>query len=774
MVNRGNFISSFSLFLFFSLVLHLHFETTMAARKSVKVFGPPIPHGWSPPSPPKDDSVWFKINLYKNIEQTAFRPTGQGPSQGIGHKDPPVHHITKAMAQLHFTTLIFYCIFIISSSTLIPPPHPFDPLTATEIKLVRNIINKTYPVGPKHRFTFHYVGLNEPDKSLVLSWHSSLDHNIKPPPRQAFVIARDNGKTREIVVDFSSRAIVSDKIYEGNGYPMLTIDEQQAASALVLKFKPFREAIARRGFNVSEVVVTSATIGWFGETETERVISMRPFYLNGSVNTYLRPIEGITIIFNLDKMKVTEFKDRFISPMPEANQTEYRISKLKPPFGPPLQNAAIFQPDGPGFRIDGHNVRWSNWKFHLSFDVRAGLVISLTSIFDMDTNKYRQVLYKGHISEIFVPYMDPSEEWYSNTFFDCGEFGCGQRAVSLAPYTDCPGNAAFMDGVFASQDGTPIKISNVMCIFEKYAGDIMWRHTEAEIPGLEITEVRPEVSLVARMVTTVGNYDYIVDYEFKPSGSIKMRVGLTGVLEVKPVEYNHTSEIIEDDIHGTIVADNTVGVNHDHFVTYRLDLDIDGTNNSFVRTKLVTKRTPESVNTPRKSYWTTKLKTAKTEAQARVKIGLRAEELVVVNPNRRTKHGNEVGYRILPGPPSGPLLTQDDYPQIRAAFTNYNVWITPYNRSEVWASGLYVDRSRGDDTLAVWSQRNREIEKKDIVMWYTVGFHHVPCQEDYPTMPTMSVEFELRPTNFFERNPVLKTKPIKLTTARECTPVDDK
>ncbi|WZZ08779.1 hypothetical protein YC2023_094700 [Brassica napus] len=398
--------------------------------------------------------------------------------------------------------------------------------------------------------------------------------------------------------------------------------------------------------------------------------------------------------------------------------------------------------------------QWAIWEFHMSFDVRAGLVISLASIFDMDVNKYRQVLYKDHLSEMFVPYMDPvSDDWYSITYLDCGDFGCGQSAVSLEPYTDCPTNAAFMDGIFASQDGTPTKVSNVMCIFEKYAGNIMWRHTEAEIPWLKITEVRPDVSLVVRMVTTVGNYDYIVDYEFKPSGSIKVGrffcceffkeskarlveiyscrlnfgcpehlqpqpiipksieiptqkrsrfrdVGLTGVLEDKPVEYVHTSEIKEDDIYGTIVADNTVAVNHDHFVTFRLDLDVDGKDNSFVRTKLVTKRTQKSVGTPRKSYWTTNRKVAKTEAEARVKLGLRAEELMVVNPNRRTKHGNEVGYRLLPGTVSGPLLTQDDYPQIRAAFTNYNVWITPYNKSEVWASGLYADRSQGDDTLA--------------------------------------------------------------------------
>jgi primary-amine oxidase len=57
------------------------------------------------------------------------------------------------------------------------------------------------------------------------------------------------------------------------------------------------------------------------------------------------------------------------------------------------------------------------------------------------------------------------------------------------------------------------------------------------------------------------------------------------------------------------------------------------------------------------------------------------------------------------------------------------------------------------DGLPAWSKANRPIENTDIVLWYTVGFHHLPHAEDWPVMPTTWHEFDC--VNFFGRNPAL-------------------
>src|SRR5690606_18607254 len=57
--------------------------------------------------------------------------------------------------------------------------------------------------------------------------------------------------------------------------------------------------------------------------------------------------------------------------------------------------------------------------------------------------------------------------------------------------------------------------------------------------------------------------------------------------------------------------------------------------------------------------------------------------------------------------------------------------------------------------LPAWTARDRPVARTDLVLWHVVGMHHLPRTEDWPVMPLLWHAFELRPFDFFDRNPAL-------------------
>jgi primary-amine oxidase len=57
--------------------------------------------------------------------------------------------------------------------------------------------------------------------------------------------------------------------------------------------------------------------------------------------------------------------------------------------------------------------------------------------------------------------------------------------------------------------------------------------------------------------------------------------------------------------------------------------------------------------------------------------------------------------------------------------------------------------------LPQWTAANRPIANTDIVLWYVMGFHHIPRPEDYPILSLERHSFEIKPAGFFARNPAI-------------------
>jgi primary-amine oxidase len=360
-------------------------------------------------------------------------------------------------------------------------------------------------------------------------------------------------------------------------------------------------------------------------------------------------------------------------------------------------------------------------------------------------------MYEGHLSEIFVPYMDPAPGWYFRSYMDAGEYGAGKLASSLIAGSDCPANSHFFNDWIVDEHGLPQQRPRIACLFERSDGEIAWRHWELITNH---TESRAARELVLRWIATVGSYDYIFDWTFQQDGTIKVAVGSTGIDEVKGVaSKDSATRQGGDGDYGTFIADNLIGVNHDHFFCFKLDLDIDGANNSFETVRL--KKIRLKGQNGRKSLWVAQPKIAEVESEAKLNQDMHEPALWrVINPKMSNAMGDPVSYELIPGHNISDLLDPDDYPRRRAGFADYQLWVTPYTAEQA-AAGLYPNQSKGGDGLPAWTSHNRSIENTDLVLWYTLGFHHSPVSEDWPVLPTMWHEFYLRPRGFFSSSPVL-------------------
>ena len=556
-------------------------------------------------------------------------------------------------------------------------------------------------------------------------------------------------KSYAALVDITARR-VSSFAELTDAHAPFTSSELQGADEYIKKDPRIKEALAKRGITdlrtVSCVALPTA-YRVIPEQASNRIGLGSCSQGHRALHTWGRSIEGLAIHVDVAARKVLRVIDTGVAPIPQGDTNFLETPESPRPHTTPLATA---QPLGQGFQIANGEVSWQNWRFRFRLDPRSGVILNLVRI--LDKGKPRSVLYEAMMSELFVPYMDTATGWNNRAFIDAGEFYIASGLLKpLRPGLDCPHNAAFFDGFTTGDDGAPKLNARLACLFERNPEGPAWRHTQSgEAYG------RPTRQLVLRSAAVIGNYDYLLDWRFDPDGTIEPAVGATGIIETKSVTAKIASEHAahSEPQTGQFVAENTVGVNHDHYFSYRLDLDVDGPANSFMLHRMVPKRLE---NDPmRKSIWVAQPFLAQTEKDAILDIQLDKPSMwMFMNPAVKGPWGYNTAYEVMPGATAKSLMSADDPTQTIGAFSEHQFYVTPYRPNERYASGAYPTSSHGNDGLAVWTKANRPIANTDIVGWYTLGFHHITRAEDWPVMPTMWHSFFIRPFHFFSANPVL-------------------
>ena len=620
--------------------------------------------------------------------------------------------------------------------------HPLDPLTSEEIAGAAAILRAQRRLGPRVRF--ETIVLQEPSKDVVLNYEPGSAIS-----RDAFVVVLDNedGSTYEAVVSLNDGQVTSWRHVPGV-QPRIMLDEFFECEAAVRADPEFLAALARRGItDPSLVMVDPWSAGYYGYPDEEgRRLALTRNFLRSSPtdNGYARPIEGLSALVDLNSMEVMRVDDYGVIPLPP--KAGNYAAEFVEEFRQDLKPLEINQPEGPSFAVDGHSVTWQKWHLRIGFTPREGLVLHTVGY--EDQGRVRPVLYRAALSDMVVPYGDPGKDHYRKNAFDAGEYGIGSLTNSLMLGCDCLGEIYYFDAILNDGRGGAFTIPNAVCMHEEDYG-ILWKHTDWRTGHVEVRRSR---RLVISSIATVGNYEYGFFWYFYQDGTVQLEIKLTGIINTAGIPAGETPR------YGTIVAPQLNAHIHQHFFNFRLDMSVDGEANTVYEVNTVAE--PPGPENPHANAFYAEATPLKTELAAqRVIDPLKGRYWVVSNPAVKNALGQPVSYKLMPGENILPFAHPDASIIKRAGFMTRHLWVTPYAPDELSATGPYPNQHAGGAGLPEYTKNDRSVENTDLVLWYTLGYHHVPRPEDWPISPVAYCGFSLKPVGFFDTNPVLDVPP---------------
>jgi primary-amine oxidase len=618
--------------------------------------------------------------------------------------------------------------------------HPLDPLSPTEFQSTAAILRRDRGVTDSWRFAS--IELKEPSKADVKAWRPG-----DAVPRRSLSVLwnRQTNQTYEAVVDLVADRVDS-WIHRPGVCPNFTIDEYHDVDEALHKNPEVLARLEARGIADPSLVLFDVwTYGkaMMPEQWRDRRLGWCDLWMRETPegNPYAHPVSGLKIIVDMNTLEVLEIEDHHDYGLPEVDG-EYDPRVRGTHQRTDLKPLEISQPEGVSFIIDGNELRWQNWSLRLGFNFREGPVIYQVAFDDQGTR--RDVAYRMSFAEMVVPYRDPGFDHYRRTAFDIGEWGLGYMTTSLELGCDCLGEIVYVDAVVPDTHGEPVVIERAVCLHEE-DNAVLWKHVDSET-GAEVRRMR---RMVVSAHVTVANYEYLVYWRFYQDGNIECEIRATGLMVTTPMQADSDSSP-----YGTTVDRRTYAPFHQHFVVAKLDLDIDGEENTVVEVDSVAASIGDG--NPYGLALSTQTTTIESESQAARDFNWETQRSwKVINPNKTNRHGSNTAYKLVPGAAIPALLDSSSPVYQRAPVIGHCVWVTAYDDNERWPAGDYPTQSSEDTGITRWITDDAPLVGTDVVLWYVFGIHHITRAEDWPIMPVDIISFWLKPFGFFDRNPAL-------------------
>ena len=645
--------------------------------------------------------------------------------------------------------------------------HPLDSLVEEEFRATAAILRRDQGVGESWRFAA--IELLEPPKTEVKAWRPG-----QVVQRRSFAVLwdRTTNQTYEAVVDLTGDRVES-WTHQPGVCPNFTVDEYHEVDHVLHQHPEVLATLAGRGIADPSLVLFDVwTYGQavMPEQWRDRRLGWCDLWLRATPNgnPYAHPISGLKIIIDMNTLEVLDIEDHHDYGLPEVD-AEYDPAITGVAERTDLKPLEITQPEGVSFTFENGELRWQNWSMRLGFNYREGPVLYQVA-FD-DHGEQRDVAYRMSFAEMVVPYRDPGFDHYRRTAFDIGEWGLGFMTTSLELGCDCLGEIVYVDAVVHDTQGEPEVIKQAICLHEE-DNAVLWKHVDAET-GAQVRRMR---RMVVSVHATVANYEYLIYWRFYQDGNIECEVRATGLMVTTPLPGPDDTSTTGTALTGTVVDTRTYAPFHQHFLVAKLDLDIDGTDNTVTEVDSVA--APIDADNPYGLAVHTRSTTIASEAESARDYRWDTQRAwKVSNPNRTNRHGTNTAYKIVPGAAIPPLLDPSSPVYQRAPVIGHQLWVTAHDDAERWPAGDYPTQSDGTrypspskGGITQWIEADAPLVDTDVVLWYVFGIHHITRVEDWPIMPADTISFWLKPFGFFDQNPSMDAPASGSSTGGHCHP----
>ena len=551
-----------------------------------------------------------------------------------------------------------------------PAPHPFDPLSAAEIERAVHIVRQEH--GSLY---YNAVTVWEAPKAEMMAWLADPHHTAKPH-RIADVVAIGKGSlVFDGLVDLDEGKIIRWENTPGV-QPLITMEDLQVVEHVARVDEKVIEQCGLIGISrddMHKVYCDPWTIGYDERFGSKIRLQQGLMYYRPNTDDcqYTYPLD-FTPIFNADTQEIIHIDVPPIRrPVSQAPPNNYFPADVKQNCGgyrTNLKPINTTQPEGVSFTVDGRIVDWQNWKIHVGFNYREGIVLNNITYNDKGTE--RSVFYRLSLAEMVVPYGNPEHPHQRKHAFDLGEYGGGYMTNSLALGCDCKGAIHYMDADFVNRAGASQTIKNAICIHEEDAG-ILFKHTDFRDDSVIVTRGR---KLIISHIFTAANYEYCVYWIFHQDGVVQLDVKLTGILNTYAMNPGEDTKGW-----GTEVYPGVNAHNHQHLFCLRVDPNIDGPSNTIFQVDA--KQGPGEVGSVENKYgnaFFAERKKFRTPAEAMTDYdGSVGRTWEMANENIMNKYSHKpVSYKLVSREVPKLLPKEDGLVWKRAGFARHAVHVT--------------------------------------------------------------------------------------------------